>query len=333
MLCDEWLRVVERRYECWYVVGCSDVAEGDRSVARESAQLRAPHRRPPDISSEVVVIHRQDRSRNRPRVAVENIARAECFFANIPGKSNIPWTDILADVAAVDETADLSPLLRRNRALRLDREVGDALGGVQHAGRREGSGRAGVQTASAAAASIRVEWRICHEIELDEEHADEKEGPNTRVDKIGVLPEPSEPGATREIALENGTGVDISLSANRSANLRLEPAMQLVEPDRNDMVVVVTPRVTGDGAARLATAIVQTDHDRGSGPRDGPPRVAALRRPAREIVHLARVATLDPCVERIRCLHGTERGDTDKIEAESVRLRLQQLFDRQGLSD
>src|SRR3982074_2207561 len=106
-----------------------------------------------------------------------------------------------------------------------------------------------------------------------------------RIDHVRVLPEPSQPCATREIALENGAGVDIRLSTDRSTKLRLEPAMQILEPGRHDGVVVVPSCVTGYGSAWLSTAIAQADYDSADGAGNGQPRVAALRRPSREIVH------------------------------------------------
>ena len=85
------------------------------------------------------------------------------------------------------------------------------------------------------------------------------------IDQVGVLSEPAEPRAPRQVALQNRTGVHVRLAVNRATHLRLEPTMKLVQPLDHHVVIIVSARVTGDRPGRLAPTVAQSNHDCVSG--------------------------------------------------------------------
>ncbi len=58
------------------------------------------------------------------------------------GELEVPGADLVADVAAEGPSVDPGGQLLRDGSLLLDGHVGDAPGGVEHPGLREGTGRA-----------------------------------------------------------------------------------------------------------------------------------------------------------------------------------------------
>ncbi len=79
------------------------------------------------------------------------MARREIGFCGWFGKL-VPGAEQLAIVATVDAVADGLAKLRRNCALQLDRQVGNAATRVELVGRDDRLGRADVDTGPAAAA-------------------------------------------------------------------------------------------------------------------------------------------------------------------------------------
>src|SRR6267154_2759511 len=68
--------------------------------------------------------------------------------------------------------------------------------------------------------------------------------------------------ASAEITFQNGSGVDISLPVDRTPSVGLDLPVQLLELYRHDIVVVVTPGVSGNGSGRLSAPVTQTDDNR-----------------------------------------------------------------------
>ena len=126
------------------------------------------------------------------------------------------------------------------------------------------------------------------------------------------LSEPAEARAARKVALDNGT-VSTSFSIDGKTELRLEPAVQLRELAKHDIVIVVPASVTRDGSAWRAAAVIQADDDRTRGSRHRQSGITAFRRAAREIVHLAGVTPGNPVVESRPSLKG-ERSDSNEIQ-------------------
>src|SRR5262249_19094142 len=85
--------------------------------------------------------------------AVEAVARLEVLLGARLGEA-VPRADELAVVAAVDAIADEGTQLLRNRALVLDREIGDAAARVELVGTADGLRRAHVDAALASPAAV-----------------------------------------------------------------------------------------------------------------------------------------------------------------------------------
>ena len=65
------------------------------------------------------------------------------------------------------------------------------------------------------------------------------------MEQHGVLADPAQPRPRGEIALEDGTGIDVSL-ADGTAGLR-EMRGEHVQPGRHHVVIVAPPRVARHG--------------------------------------------------------------------------------------
>src|SRR5262245_28966266 len=87
------------------------------------------------------------------RGAVEPVARLEVLLVARPGEA-VPGAGELAIVAAVDAVADERAQLLRDRALVLDREIGDAAAGVELVGTADRLRRAHVDAALAGPAAV-----------------------------------------------------------------------------------------------------------------------------------------------------------------------------------
>ena len=83
-----------------------------------------------------------------------------------------------------------------------------------------------------------------------------------------------------------------------------------------------------DWSRRLAAAVVETDDHRAACTVHRTPRVATLLRAALEIVHVAGAARAKPLLEPAGRRRRSRARDANEIEAESVRLRLDPLFER-----
>jgi hypothetical protein len=98
--------------------------------------------------------------------------------------------------------------------------------------------------------------------------------------------------------------------------------VELSELGDDHVVVVVAPRVSRDRTGGLRSTVAQRDDDRAPRAGDGQSCVAPLLGAAGKVGHVARVPARDPLVERRRGLRRAEHRDAGEIEAQAVRLRL-----------
>src|SRR5262245_27603085 len=101
----------------------------------------------------------------------------------IAREPHVPRTDVLADVTAIEQSADRLAQVRRNGLLELDRQIRDAPSRVEHAGLQQRIRRTRVETSRARAAVLGLERRIRLEIDVEEQHAQEEERPDAAVDE------------------------------------------------------------------------------------------------------------------------------------------------------
>ena len=241
----------------------------------------------------------------------------------------VPRADLLADVASVHQLADRVTTLDGNLAFELDRQIRDAARSHRaRAALDDRAGRTRVDAPAARSAMIAANGASGSSSRSRSSSPRKKNDPTLRIDEHRVLSEPAEPGAPREVALEHRTGVDVRLAGDRAPDDLVDSGVQLREGAR---AVRRDSRRRAHSARPDRTARVRRSpgrrRSRSCAVAKGQARVATLFRGARHVVHLARVAVLEPFVERARRLGRSEPGDADEIEAEPVRLRLDQRLD------
>src|SRR5262249_50778609 len=129
------------------------------------------------------------------------------------------------------------------------REVGEAPCRVQHPGINERARRACFNAANACAALIEA-GRIWIERKAREDLREKDPGTQIFVDQAGVLPDPSDTGVLRVDGLLDRPRVNVGASLEVFIRDRSQPFDQSDEPPLDHGVIVVSPRVAGDGRAR-----------------------------------------------------------------------------------
>ena len=113
--------------------------------------------------------------------------------------------------------------------------------------------------------------------------------------RLVFFAEPSESGATREIALENWTGVDVRSSRRWMSHCLVDPFVERVEFAPHHVVIIISARISRDRTCRSGAAVIQPDYDRALHAGKRETGVAALLGPARQVFHLACVSVREPC--------------------------------------
>src|SRR3954468_18942433 len=279
-----------------------EVFESHRDVPSQSGRLRALHRAALQRRREFVVAARRQRSEID---AVPHRARLPRRVVG-PRCDGVPRTDFLADIAAVDARPDPGAVLGRDVATVLDRQVRNALGRVEDAGRDERVGRAGVEAERARAALIERR-RIDRERQAADDLGQENPRAELWMNDAGVLADPAEAGVLRVDPFLHRPGVDIGTGVERLGGLLAHPCDQPLEPFTDQVVVVVAPGVTRDLRARWVGALdrVRTvgvvdrrrdDHRLRVG--NDVANVGALVGGAVQVAHLAGVAAIQPLAKK-----------------------------------
>src|SRR6266496_4399374 len=158
----------------------------------------------------------------------------------LAGKAHVPRTDILTDVAPEQPVVHLRALGCVERSPMLDREIRDARARVEITRPGEGLGGAGVKTAPAGAAAVRLERQVRLETSVGEHDADERERADLGMDQHHVLADPAEPGELSQLPLGHGTGVHIAARC-RPWNERADRRGELLEALARDVMVPACP--------------------------------------------------------------------------------------------
>ena len=114
------------------------------------------------------------------------------------------------------------PLIRRDRATMLDREVGDAAGRVQLVSVDKCARGARVDTQRARAALIKHR-KVERQVEAGRHAREEQPGTEFGIDQAGILPNPTEPGVECEGALLHVMFVDEDRGFERLGLLLAHP--------------------------------------------------------------------------------------------------------------
>ena len=201
----------------------------------------------------------------------------------------------------------------------LDRQVRDAAPSVQHVWLDEGSRRAGIEAARAAAAAV-GQGRIGLELRRGQHHADEEEGAQARMQEHRVLPDPAQARPRGEVPLEERTGVHVG--PRRHARRELDDRIgERPEPGLHDGVVVLAPGVPrhpGWASLRGSLKVSERAGDHRPRARQHPPGIEPLVPAPLEIGHGARVARVEPALEGRRVIGRARRADRDEVETEPV---------------
>src|SRR5216684_6273864 len=130
------------------------------------------------------------------------LRRSGCRSLTVPG------ADILADVASKNILADACPQLLGNRSPLLDREIGNALGGIEFIGTDKSVGRTSLDTAGAAPTAVGSRQIRC-KFERRQDHAQEKPRTLSLIDDASIFADPPHAGVLRVDTLNNRPGVDV----------------------------------------------------------------------------------------------------------------------------
>src|SRR5262245_66552259 len=79
------------------------IPKRDSGVSRKSLSSGTRHRRAAEATLKSVGIHLQERDGIRRFLKA---ATHEIRIARLPSKTNVPWADVLTDVASINERAD-----------------------------------------------------------------------------------------------------------------------------------------------------------------------------------------------------------------------------------
>src|SRR6185369_5800632 len=119
--------------------GSTNVGRNDCRVAQQASPLWPSERSAAkSISKPSVGIDRQHlhQIQSSAGAGIWMKLRPFCFSCK-----PVEWTDFLADVATEDPFTDAASKFRRDRSLVLDRQIADALAGIQHIRRDKRIGR------------------------------------------------------------------------------------------------------------------------------------------------------------------------------------------------
>src|ERR1700693_36271 len=276
------------------------------SIAPYTRALSSPHRRAAKGPVEFLHTHLRQPLERRfhqllARLQLNRLSRRR--FA-------VPGADILADVAP--ENMPPHPgaklVILRNRAPLLDREIRDALVGMELIRRDQRVSRAGIDATRATAAAIRRR-QIRREIERGKNHAEEKPRAQLLIEDARVLADPSDAGILRHHALDDRAGVDVTASDEVVASTcTSQNRFDLPQTLHHRIVIVLpAPRVARDPPARLIgrlrgirlrCVVVEGAHHNAASPGRGVSERRALQAPllvARcHVLHLASVPLGNP---------------------------------------
>ena len=183
------------------------VADGDSEVSAQPANAGTLHRASLEKCPQLVV---------GPPPEIEQARRSKPL-AGLPGLVHgthggggvVIRADVLADIAAIGVRAEQDALLLDNRALVLDREIGQASCRIEHARFDQRSGRTRGETQRARSALIE-DGLVRLQIEVADDFREEDPRTQLGVDQAGVLADPAQTGVLRVDPLLHRPGIDIS---------------------------------------------------------------------------------------------------------------------------
>ncbi len=242
-----------------------------------------------------------------------------------PLGASIPRADGLADVTSGEMGADRRFEGGGDLAAVLDREVRDAAACVELGRRGEGSGGASLQ-AGGTGAAVTGRGLVRGQPHRREELAEEKLRAELRVDQAGILADPPEPCALRQLALEHRRSVDGG-PPGRAGNACREEAPEAGQPALDDAVVVLAAGIARDDDAiarrvelgRLGHVVVAQRHaDDGGRSGEEAPGLRARCDRLGQPPHLAVRTVGDPALESLGAGQRIGGGQANQVEVKLV---------------
>src|SRR5579859_2657224 len=253
----------------------------------------------------------------------------------MPGPSTVPWTDILADIAAEDVVPDAGTHFCRDLPAFFDGQIRNAARGIELVGLNQRVRGTRLNAARAASAAVRRR-QVRLKIERGQNHAQENPRAQLLVEDAGVLADPADAGVFGIDALDQRSGVYITTGRDlrRAVTFSFRPdaLFHLPQPAHDGIVIVFSaPGIAGDpatglvvryiGGIRLRGVVVNAANN--DGPRPGNRRAqgSALQFPALiprlQVFHFAGVAGFDPGRKVLQLGEScfTERSHTAKLKA------------------
>jgi len=166
----------------------SRLPQYNRRIAFQSTQLAAVHRRAATLLFERLVIHRQPLPRIDGRRLHDALA--------------VPRANILTDVAAIKPFAHHGHLLFRQRPFGFNRQIANALAGIQNAGGWKGICGTLIQASCAGPAMLSLMRFIGMQFHIRQQRAQHHIAAAMLVDKHRVLADPPQPRPSGEITFQ-----------------------------------------------------------------------------------------------------------------------------------
>ena len=181
------------------------VAHGDGGVAAQARALGAADGRSAEGFPKFFRGHFSEPGESR----IDQARAGSEFGRSRGGSLAVPRANILADVAAEDVTAHARAEVLGNRPALLDREIRNALVGIELVGREDRIRRTSLDATRAGAAAIRS-GQVGGKFERSEDHAEEEPRTFFLIDDAGVLADPAHAGVLGKDAFDDGAGIDVT---------------------------------------------------------------------------------------------------------------------------
>src|SRR5262245_23246649 len=136
-------------------------------------------------------------------------------------------------------------ILLGNGGAKLDRQIRDAAGRIEHASIDERAGGARIEASTARSALLK---RLCIRLEIEGRDDLRKKEPGAmlRVDETGVLSDPPETRVLSVDAFLNRARVHVCAGVEGSRRCRSHPCEERVETRLQNVVIVVAERIASN---------------------------------------------------------------------------------------
>ena len=144
------------------------------------------------------------------------------FFFRKP----VPGTDHLAYIAAEGPVAHVRAQVGWDFAFVFDGQVRDATPGVERPVRQDAMGWTGFDATRAGSAAVGCEGRVGFQVNAEQDFSQQEIRTEFWVDQTGVFTDPTQTGALRQVAFQDGPCIGIPAVRHRPSHLLLDKCDQ-----------------------------------------------------------------------------------------------------------